>query len=53
MQTLMYKGIAGRGDYDIDGYGVNTFRLPHNPDPASSDFPTHFQNNNRASLSFI
>lgn len=53
MQTLMYKGIAGGGDYDVDGNGANTLCLPHNPDPAPSDFPTHFQNNNRASSSFI
>lgn len=53
MQTLMYKGIAGGGDYDIDWNDVNTRCLPHNPDPAQSDFPTHFLNNNRASSSFI
>lgn len=33
--------------------GVNTLCLPHNLGPASSDFSTHLQNNNRASSSFI
>lgn len=49
----LYKGIAGGGDYDEPGNGANTLCLPHNPDPAPSDFPAHFQNNDRAASSFI
>lgn len=53
MLTYMFKGIAGGGHYNRDGNGANTLCLPHNPDPAPSDFPTHFQNDDRASSSFI
>lgn len=49
----LYKGIAGGGDYDEPGNGANTLCLPHNPDPAPWDFPTHFQNNDRGASSFI
>lgn len=53
MLTYMFKGIAGGGHYNRGGNGANTLCLPHNPDPAPSDFPTHFQNDDRASSSFI
>lgn len=49
----MYKGIAGGGFYDRPGNGANTLCLPHNPDPAPSGFPTHFQYDDRSSSSFI
>lgn len=49
----LYKGIAGGGDYDEPGNGANTLCLPHNPDPAPWDFPTHFQYNDRGASSFI
>lgn len=49
----MYKGIAGGGDYVQPGNGANTLCLPNNPDPAPWDFPTHFQNNDRAASNFI
>lgn len=49
----MFKGIAGGGFYDRPGNGANTLCLPHNPDPAPSGFPTHFQYDDRSSSSFI
>lgn len=49
----MYKSIAGGGFYDRPGNGANTLCLPHNPDPAPSGFPTHFQYDDRSSSSFI
>lgn len=49
----IYSGIAGGGHYNQPGNGANTLCLPHNPDPAPSDFPTHFQNDDRASSGFL
>lgn len=53
MYASFLLGIAGGGHYQRYGNGANTLCLPHNPDPAPSDFPTHFQSDNKLMSSFI